>query len=237
MPIEARTLWHRFGSYSRPAAVGCSDGQRWVAKCPQTDRNISRAIFNDHVVGRLGMLIAAPVQPLALVEFPAALIAIEPQFSTFVPGVAHACLWLDSMTDRLTLQYAHVPDNRPRVARIAVLYSWAGVWTDHQLIYTTVPPNLVYTVDHGHFFPGGPDWTRASLSAAPSPAVFDGWFTPCNLTAQELRPAWDALGTITDTDIAAAVGTPPDAWGVTVEERVEIADYLARRRADLLAAL
>ena len=45
-----------------------------------------------------------------------------------------------------------------RCALLAVMYGWfqAG---DNQLLYRKTPPELVFSVDHGHFFPGGPEWT------------------------------------------------------------------------------
>jgi hypothetical protein len=65
-----------------------------------------------------------------------------------------------------------VPDNRPRFAALAVLYGWIPAG-DAQLIYRQTVSHLVYSVDHGHFFPGGPNWTLAGLSGfvplSPSP--------------------------------------------------------------------
>jgi hypothetical protein len=59
-------------------------------------------------------------------------------------------------------------DNKYRFAAAAVMYSWLGA-SDRQFIYGKAGSHKVYSVDHGHFFQNGPNWTIASLSAAPPP--------------------------------------------------------------------
>jgi hypothetical protein len=231
--VRAQTFLHRLPSSSSGAcAFLCDDGRTHCVK----GRQNGRVAANDQVVGRLAQLLAVAVPETSLVEVTAALIGLEPQIAHFIPGVGHGCLWVDDVTDRLGLDYAQLPENRPRFAGLAVLYSWAGVCQDHQLLYKKPDPHLVYSVDHGHFLHGGPNWTSQTLAAAPG-AILDPFFASCGLTAQDYLPYRQALRDVADEPIAIAVSTPPDEWGVTLEERIDLADYLARRRSQLLAVL
>lgn len=57
----------------------------------------------------------------------------------------------------------------------------------------------------------------------------------CGLRPSEFRPAVDSLAQISDGTIAEIVAGPPQAWHVSLSERIALAQYLARRRDDLVA--
>jgi hypothetical protein len=193
-------------------------------------------IVNDHVVGRLGAALGAPVGAVALVDVPAELVALQPEMQHMLPGTCHGSLYLPHVSEREGLMHWDVPQNKRRFARLAVLYGWV-VASDHQFVYENSPPNLVYSVDHGHFFPGGPNWTEAALVAAPAPDLDLTLTCSCNLAASEIAAAKAALLGIDDAVIADAVAGPPDAWGMTEDERVVLAQYLSIRREQLSAKL
>ena len=119
-----------------------------------------------------------------------------------------------------------------RFAALCVLYSWCGCWSDHQFIYGNAEPHLAYSVDHGHFFPGGPNWTVATLAAGP-PAVEDASFAPLNLTDAEKRPARRLLAAVSASQVAMAVAAVPEAWGVTPQDRIAIAECVNQRKIQL----
>lgn len=50
-----------------------------------------------------------------------------------------------------------------------------------------------------------------------------------------LKNAVQRLAHVADSDLAQAVSALPDEWGITLDERMALAAYLARRRDDLLA--
>ncbi len=164
---------------------------------------------------------------------PAELIAVQPELSHIRTGLCHGSLWIRDCTDRLGFEHANEPPNRSRFARLAILYGWIGA-NDHQFIYLKDPPHLVFSVDHGHFFPGGPNWTAATLAgapqASPDPTVISG----CALTDVELRTACLELEGVDGRIIAAAIAAPLDDWGISANERIVVAEYLFRRRSELL---
>jgi hypothetical protein len=226
--VRAFTFLKSWQSASRPAALSCDDGATYVAKGSQNQR----MCFNDHVVGRLGVLLDAPVAEVVFVDV-TDLVRIEPQMSHFAPdALAHGTRELRDCGERLTFEYAHVAENRSRFGALCVLYSWAGS-NDHQMIYENGGIHLVHSVDHGHFFPNGPNWTAAALQAA-APAVLDPAFGSCGLVEAEMAQSKQRLREVTELQIASVVASPPDVWGVTMAERVVMADYLHKRQIQLV---
>lgn len=52
-----------------------------------------------------------------------------------------------------------------------------------------------------------------------------------------IQAAVDRLNAATDEAIVDAVAAPPAEWGITLDERVVLAQYLGNRRDALLAGL
>jgi len=152
----------------------------------------------------------------------------------FSPGLSHASVIIEGRYDGWDFEHTGDQTNRQRYALLALLYGLTGA-DDHQFIYEKAAPHLVYSVDHGHFFAGGPEWTVDSLHSA-GPAVPDVHITRgVMLSAPQLRGAVTVLDSVSDAVIASAVASPPDSWSITMDERITPAQYLAKRRDDLLA--
>jgi len=210
----------------------CDDGKSYVVKGKQAGRMIT----NDQILGALGHALGGPVPVVVLVDVPQELIDAEPEMSHMSAGVAHGSAWIPDASDREGIAHQDVAENRQRFAFLAVLYGWAPA-NDAQFIYTNAAPRLVYSVDHGHFFPGGPDWTIDTLNAA-SPADLDGAIdAACTWTAGHLRAVLTHLENFTDEAIADVVSRPPDDWNVSQQERSVLATYLAERRDQLCKKL
>jgi len=127
-------------------------------------------------------------------------------------------------------------ENRSRFALLAVLYGWVYA-NDIQLIFQKNPPRLVYSVDHGHFFPGGPDWTERDLMQATQAEVNSYLCDNCNFTPDEISSALRALQSVSEETIIQAVAAPPNEWGLTLDERVTLVEYLTRQQQQLLTFL
>lgn len=228
--IEFRGALH---TKSSPSIVLCDDGQEYVVK----GRNAGRSTFNDQVVGRLGMAMRAPVAQVTLVDVPLDLILENIEMKDLVDGVAHGSRLILKTSNAERLLYFDEPENRSRFAALALLYGWPLVEEDHQFIYGIETPHLVYSVDHGDSFPRGPGWSRASLLRVdppqPDPVIRYG----CNLTDEELSRAAVGLAGVDDGPLVEAIAAPPDDWGVTMDERLNVALYLAERREQLLSTL
>jgi hypothetical protein len=215
----------KWASASQPRLLSCDDGRDYVVK----GRQLGRVVVNEHVVGRLGAALGAPVGRVVLVHVPLALISLEPELAHMPPGVAHGSEWVSGCSDRLWIDHIDEPANRPRFASLAVLYGWIPAG-DQQLIYSNAAPHVVYSVDHGHYVPGGPNWTVAQLQGAGLPVLHPDLATGCNLDRTDVLDALTRLRGIDDQQIADVIAGPPNEWGFTTDERVETAMYLAHVR-------
>lgn len=239
-PIKAVTFLRLLnGSISRAFAVKDAAGGKYAVKGMQ-DRtgvrpfDIRRPLCNDQIVGRLGQKIGAPVPDTVFIELTKEFIDANPAISFMYPGVCHGQALMDDCSEKLGIQHVDVSENRARFAAIAVLYGWIPSG-DGQLIYQKKPPYLVYSVDHGHFFPQGPFWTLDTLKKAPPPAIHPSVISACKLAPSDISSAITSLGALQSADIASAVGMPIDGWGLSVDERSSVAEYLENRRDVLVA--
>jgi hypothetical protein len=227
---KAEVYIRSFGSYSKPVVVSCDDGNDYVLK----GRQIGRAVPNDQIIARLGHQITAPVGEPAFVMVTDEMIAAEREMSHMPAGLCHATKWIPDCSDRLWLEHATTVENKPRFLKLAVLYGWIRA-SDHQVIYASQIPYLVHSVDHGHHFPGGPEWTVASLQQAPSVDVETQITSHCGHSLSEIEDAvTDLLDRTSDDGIANAIGIIPDEWGLSPDEKVALATYLSDRRIELM---
>jgi hypothetical protein len=242
-PVRADMYVKRWASNASPVLLISEDGLSYVVK----GGHAGRVLVNDHIVAHLGLSIGAPCGDPKLVEITPDLIAEEPRLqeaayggNAMQPGVWHGSGYVPGYSrDRQGVLHTTVAENRSRFAALALLYGWVGTWQDHQFLYRLSPPPLVLSVDHGHFFPQGPEWNVGHLAAPPNGGIPDpALCSSSSLTHAELDAAADALRSMDSTAvIARAVASPPDHWGLSMPERVALAEYLARRYEEILAYL
>ena len=226
-PIQARTFIRGYRTKAEPVLLKCADGKEYVVKGQQAGRQI----VNDQIVARLGTMLGAPVGKPQLVEVPVELIEIEQRLVHISPGAAHGTLWIPQCDDHFVLIATGEDANRTRLAHLAVLYGWV-VPNDWQFLFSLSPPRLIHSVDHGHFFPNGPNWKIEDLLEADPPHIPE-CFSDCYFATAELSEALESLAAITVEQIIQAVASPPDEWGLTIEERVQLVQYLIRRQQEL----
>lgn len=227
--VTARTFLKKWESHAKPVALRCDDGNDYVVKGKQA----GRVLFNDQVVARLGLAMSAPVGRPNIVMVPKELVDNEKEMSHVTPGLAHATLLIPNCSEKLWLQHLDVDANRPRFASIAVLYGWCAA-NDHQLIYSDDSDKLVYSVDHGHFFPGGPDWKAASLATLGRAEIYPEIVKACDLKDSEIAVAKDDLRAVTIDDVFNAIRISPDDWGVPVVDRIALTKFLVNRYCDIV---
>lgn len=232
-PIIIITFSRGWASAARPVLARGIDKREYVIKGQQAGRQI----VNVQVVARLGMAIGAPVGEPCIVEISEELIAEDSKFSYLTPGTAHATLYIpESSAEREQVNYTNQPENRERFALLILLYGWVYA-NDYQFIYKNARPNLVYSVDHGHFFPGGPEWNQRDLLQAASAEINLRLVSNCQLKLEDINQGLMLLDAVSEESIIQAVAAPPREWGLTIDERVILVEYLVKRRQDLLALL
>jgi HipA-like kinase len=231
--ITAHTYRRKYTSASNPVVLVCGDTNiEYVVK----GRQNGRMIVNEQVVARLGLLLGAPVPHVSIIDVPQNLIDAQPEMKHMPSGGSHGSQVIPNCSDREDCKHVDLAENRERFSKIAVLYGWVSAG-DRQFIYRIDPPNLVHSVDHGHFFPGGPNWNMAQLAGVPAAECDPNVTTSAKLTLDDLIKAAAPLVGIQDTNIAEVVAIPPDDWPFSLDERAAVAEYLSLRRDELIAGL
>jgi hypothetical protein len=219
---------------SKPFLVVASDERQYWCKAPNNPQG-GMVPVNEQVVGRLAVLAGIAVCEPALVNIPEDLAGIE-----ICPGyvleecVAHGSLAVDGAVEvRANLSHRSEDDNARRQAGYLVLHDW--LWGgDDQWLRVAANGNEYFSHDHGHYFPGGPNWTVEGLEAAkdqphPSPSTADG------LDADELERLADRLDALKKEEIAAHVEVLPEAWPIGATEIAAIVDFAVHRAATVAA--
>jgi hypothetical protein len=230
----------RADTASHPVYVVCDDSKTYVVKPLRNDAEQGRMLFTDQIIARFGGLIGAAVPRVSLVTISQALIDLNPHphqgLGHCKVGISHGSELLKDVTERIDpVQHVADDDNRNRFASLGILHGWMGP-SDRQFLYEVVDPFRVWAVDHGHFFPNGPNWSLASLVNAGPPQVPADLVAACSFSAEELNVACSTLVRVTDEEIGRILAIPPDDWGVKVDERIGLAKYLSTRRDTMLNA-
>lgn len=229
--IRAHTFRRAWESASRPRQLVCEDGHDYVVK----GSHLKRTVVNDRLVGLLGHAIDAPIPRLALIDVPEELAQAEPRIAPIRAGIHHGTRYVPgTRDDREEFAPTALDVNRARFATLAVLYGWIGA-NDHQVIYLKDSPQLVYSVDHGHFFPNGPDWTISALQTAGVATPDQTVINKCGLNTNDVRAACTDLRSAGPDRIAKSIAMVPDEWWDDRNERVAMAVYLEGRRQALLS--
>jgi hypothetical protein len=228
--VTAHTFIKKWATASQPVLLRCDNDREYVVKGTQA----GRMVVNDQVVARLGRLAGAPVGVPALVDVPQGLIDAEPEMQHIAAGISHGTEFLVGCSERQSYEHASEVANQPRFAALAFLFGWMHAG-DHQFLYENAHPHLVHSVDHGHFFPNGPNWDSGSLAGAVPPEVDGGIVAGASLSAALIDTARAAFRPAADSAIAASVAAAPPSWGITEDEGEALCSYIANRRDVLFA--
>jgi hypothetical protein len=230
--IKARTYRRAWSTKARPVLLRCEDGQEYVVKGQQAGRQI----VNEQIVAKLGLALDAPVAKPQIIEIPAELIELNKDLAHIPVGTAHGSLFIPDCFLEQTLIATSEPANRLRLALLAVLYGWTYA-NDRQYLFKNNPPRLIYSIDRGHFFPNGADWTAKDLMQAPEAQLDLVLCDACHFAPEEIEIALDALAVIDEAAIIEAVATPPPDWAISMDERIMVVEYLITRQQSLLLKL
>jgi len=214
--------------------VQADDGQDYWCKALNNPTS-TRIPINERSAALLGRRIGVAIPEPALVDL-SGIVGWEFHPGTFVEaGWAHGAAAVEGAIETRNLQHRGDDDNRARHAGFYALMDWlAG--GDQQWLYSGPEQNAYYSHDHGHFFPGGPDWTTASLAAVGTSAQ-QLTLPPTGLDESELDRLADELEATTNAEIDAALSQIPAAWPVADAELEALAGFIAARQASVAARL
>lgn len=223
-------------SFASPFLGKCSDTRSWWIKPPD---GTSRSLVAEWVVGRLGILIGAPVCEVALVAIPSQLLPCEyAPGRTLVAGVGCASRDLAGTPTeiRRVLQHRTDDDNKRRHAGVFALVDWF-FGGDLQWLLDVDDDWALHSHDHGWYLPpGGPDWTVDALRATVGDARHTLGDTT-GLDSVELGRLADAIESVTEDVIADVLKAVPVDWGIPTSDLDCLGWYIAERRSSVAARL
>jgi hypothetical protein len=208
--------------------VHAGDGRDYWCKAINNPAS-PRVPTNEQLAARVGLLLGVAVCVPQLVRLDG-IAGWEFRPGLFVqPGWAHGSLALDPAIETRSLDHRGDDDNHRRHAGFYALMDWLH-GGDSQWLYAPNDQNAYSSHDHGHFFPGGPNWTIDLLNQHRDIAAAVG-FPAAGLDPQELERLAANLEAITAAQIEAEVAKIPAGWPVTDAELDAMVDFLDHRRA------
>jgi hypothetical protein len=224
------------GGGSGSFLVRADDGERYWCKVVNNPQD-PRVPTNEEVVARLGQLIGVAVCASSLVWIPADLVGWEFISGRFLEeGWAHGSRPVPHpVIETRSLSHRASDDNAKRHAGFFALFDWlAG--QDPQWLYADAADFAYWSHDHGHYLPGGPAWTTATIDASRDttyPLAAD----TSGLDVAELDRLADALEHLSAGEIAASLANIPAEWPVSDAELAAIVTFADYRRPAVAARL
>jgi hypothetical protein len=224
LPIKQGT---RGGSGAFLAAD--ADSTQWWVK-PLNNCQRERVTVTETIIGRVGQLIGAPICETSVVAIPNDISGWEFRPGhALEPGFAHGSRAVSGVQEASRLLYVDRDDNAVRHAGVFALYDWC-FGSDPQWLYAEPEERRLYSHDHGHYLPNGPNWSIDTLRAHVDEVHRGPWPTG-GLDSEELRRLAGALRGLTRSDIAEAVSGIPISWTVTADSELETVGWFLERRA------
>jgi hypothetical protein len=207
-------------------AADTQSRQWWVKALNNCQRE--RVTVTEAIIGRVGGLIGAPVCETSIVTIPNDIAGWEFRPGHALrPGFAHGSRAVSGVQEDRTLLYVDRDENAVRHAGVFALYDWC-FGSDPQWLYAEPEERRLYSHDHGHYLPNGPDWSTTTLQAHVDDAHEAPWLRD-DLDSNELRRLGDALAGLSRSDIAPALACIPPSWPVTDAELEAVGWFLERR--------
>ena len=215
---------------SRPFLAAATDGERYWVKQVQNPAS-PRVPVTEQVISGCGRLIGAPVRACRLIMIPEELDGELLSNGTVLhQGIAHGSLNLEYSAFDKTWgpENRTRDDNRRRHAAYFAFFDWC--WgDDRQWLYDTIDDMTTYSHDHGHFLPGGPNWTTESLLNHQEQAhSLDS--SPEGLDYNELERVADKSEGLTAAELKTVLCGIPASWPVANEELEVLGYFLDSRR-------
>lgn len=222
---------------SKPLLALGADGRRYWVK-PIKNPQGPMVPVNEQIVARCGELIGAPTCSVKIVEIPQALggmisgVRVE-------PGLAHGSLDVADTVNERRLVHRSEDDNQRRHAGLFALHDWC--WgSDSQWLFALSDERKTYSHDHGHFFPGGPNWPSGldeirTLVDDPHCLQDDAPSAdPAGLDTDALRELADALDKVGSDDLVRILTVVPPEWPVA-DADLDLLGFFLEARAPQVA--
>jgi hypothetical protein len=226
---------HGGGSGSFRAVA--SDNRRWFVKPPNQLQG-GHVLVSEYVVASVGQLLGgAATCESSIIEIPPAVAGWEFRPGLpLVPGFGHASLEVETAQEvRGAPSRPGEDDNRRRQAGLAAVYDlcWGA---DEQYLHAVSDDWKIYSHDHGHYFPGGPQWTQDSLRASVTDPHTLG-ITTVGADADALEAFAVAVESLQRESLVEVLNGVPASWAVLDEALATLGWFIEERRVGVAQRL
>lgn len=209
--------------------VRADDGNRYWCKVLNNGQESPRVPVTEQIVARFAQILGVHACEPVLVEIPDALAGWHFRHDRQLePGWAHGSRAVDPAIETRALEHRSDDNNARRQAGFFALFDWLG-GQDMQWLVATGADNTYYSHDHGHYLPGGPNWTVDTLQANATNPYPLGLATE-GLDAEEIERLAARLETVSEEEIRVELSKLPADWPVTDEELDAVLEFAVARR-------
>ncbi|RBW68788.1 HipA family kinase [Bacillus taeanensis] len=221
---------------SKPQLLLFNDSLTYVVKF-KNNRQGTRVLVNEYVVGRLAQLLSLPAAPFKVVSISQEFIktSSEKTAKKFKAGNQFASVFIPNCTG-----LSRVPprplreeiENIENIAGMVVFDHWVNN-TDRgsNNILLEPLPNRKYDlhlIDHANCFPNEFKWTEETVKENPNQVVHrtvHKWAASL-LTAKELQPYVEKIIALSNQSIYKVIQSIPNDWEVSPSEKAALFAYL-----------
>jgi len=213
--------------------VDSDDGIWWIK--PLNNPQGARVPINELIIGRAGALIHAPVCQVAVIEIPSVFKGEKYGSNKDIsldPGLVSGSRHIDGAHEIRGLDHHAKDDNACRIAGVVAHYDWC--WgADDQWLYAADEDERIYSHDHGHWLPNGPNWEIQHLEAE----IEKAHLVPNTkgIDPDALKQYAKRLNAVSHDDIVGILRGVPEKWPVTATE-LETVGWFLEYRADQVAS-
>ena len=229
------------GSGAFDADTG-DDAVRYVIKAMNNNHEPQvpplKIVATELICARLGRMFGDPlVKPCAICDIPsdiAAGVVYEGTAKHPTPGPAFGTLLIKGPAETKG-PFNALP--AARAAAILVFQTWLR--GEDCAVLIDADDGSYWSVDHGWYLTGSQwNWNLAAMGAVTMPWAGGHITDPGYFANRELfAPTLDALASLTDEAVISALAAMPVEWGLSVDQRVDLAGLLLERRNGVEAAL
>lgn len=191
------------------------------------------------VVAGVGRLLGAPTCRSQVIKITDELAALGWEFrpgTSLTAGLGHASEAVPDATEvRGAPGRRSDDDNRRRHVGLAAVYDlcWGA---DDQYLHSTTDLWKIYSHDHGHYLPGGPQWS-ADVLRSDADLDHEVPFDFAGLRADDVEEVAAAVDRLNRSALASVILGVPTEWGTPDEDLAALGHFLETRTGPVAARL
>jgi hypothetical protein len=220
---------------SCPKLILFSNGLKYVVKF-KNNRQGTKVLVNEYVVGHLANLLSLPVAPFRIVDISEEFIMENPDLAkhAFESGNQFASLYIDNcspLKKKFLTRNKVTITNCDSLAGMIVFDHWVNNTdrgTNNILLEPYKGKFYLHMIDHANSFPKGFKWTKRTLKKKPREIVHRWCASQLRGQRNKLNSYLKKILNLPDEKIHEVVESIPENWDVSEKEKMELLTYIVK---------